>query len=75
MLIPEKNPFAVLIEEANYTDFLDELARRADITHVFLVTDSEDAFHEMAQTIKARYVIQLYRDYLENFMINKGGMK
>jgi hypothetical protein len=72
---------------------------RNDLTHVFLVTDSDEAFQEMAQQITAGkscrrsriskhgdekaiqtmerqinipQVIQLYRDYLENFVINKG---
>jgi adenine-specific DNA-methyltransferase len=45
---------------------------RDDITHVFLVTDSEEAFQEMAAQLNTPQVIQLYRDYLENFMINKG---
>ncbi|MDQ5910583.1 MAG: site-specific DNA-methyltransferase, partial [Pseudomonadota bacterium] len=40
--------------------------------HVYLVTDSEDAFQEMARQLRVPQVIQLYRDYLENFMINKG---
>jgi adenine-specific DNA-methyltransferase len=72
MLIPELNPFAVLIDEACFPQFAKEIESRSDITHVFLITDSEDAFHEMAENILAPHVIQLYRDYLENFMINKG---
>ena len=71
-MIPEKNPFAVLVDETKYAEFVIELEKRSDITHVFLITDSEDAFHEMAEDISAPNVIQLYRDYLENFMINKG---
>ncbi|HMU33118.1 MAG TPA: DNA methyltransferase [Pyrinomonadaceae bacterium] len=71
-LIPEKNPFAVLVDETKYSEFVIELEKRADLTHVFLITDSEDAFHDMAENVAASNVIQLYRDYLENFMINKG---
>jgi adenine-specific DNA-methyltransferase len=72
MLIPEKNPFAVLNDESNYTNFQEAIKKRIDLTHVFLVTDSEDSFHEMAADISVPHVVQLYRDYLENFMINKG---
>ncbi|MEJ7622611.1 MAG: DNA methyltransferase [Pyrinomonadaceae bacterium] len=72
MLIPDKNPFAVLVDESKYREFLTAIESRNDLTHVFLVTDSEDAFHEMASEIAAPNVIQLYRDYLENFMINRG---
>ena len=46
---------------------------RTDLTHVFLVTDSEEAFQEMASQIKVPQVTQLYKDYIENFAINKGG--
>jgi adenine-specific DNA-methyltransferase len=72
MLIPMHNPFAVLIDETHFAAFLDALAERNDVTHVFLVTDSEEAFREMASQVTAPNVVQLYSDYLENFMINKG---
>lgn len=72
MLIPPANPFAVLVDERRFAAFLEALAARPDLTHVFLVTDSEDAFQEMAARVQAPHVIQLYRDYLENFMINRG---
>ena len=72
MLIPEHNPFAILLNESHLARFSKEVARRKDITHVFLVTDSEEAFREMAVQLPVPHPIQLYRDYLENFMINKG---
>ncbi len=72
MLIPAGNPFAVLVDERRFADFLQAIAPRPDLTHIFLVTDSEDAFQEMAAQVAAPHVIQLYRDYLENFMINRG---
>jgi len=72
MVIPEHNPFAVLVEENRFADFAAELEGRNDLTHAYLVTDSEEAFQEMAGQLKEPNVIQLYRDYLENFVINKG---
>jgi adenine-specific DNA-methyltransferase len=72
MLIPAANPFAVLVDETRFADFLEAVSGRSDLTHLFLVTDSEDAFREMAEQLAAPHVIQLYRDYLENFMINRG---
>ena len=72
LLIPAANPFAVLVDETRFADFLEAVSGRSDITHLFLVTDSEDAFREMAEQLAAPHVIQLYRDYLENFMINRG---
>ena len=71
-VIPEHNPFAVLVQEARFADFAAELEGRDDLTHVYLVTDSEEAFQEMAGRLKVPNVIQIYRDYLENFAINKG---
>lgn len=72
MLIPSKNPFAVLIDEAKFADFVEALHHRGDVTHVFLVTDSQEAYQEMASQLNVSNVFQLYRDYLENFMINRG---
>lgn len=72
IVIPEHNPFAVLVEDTRFADFATELEGRDDLTHAYLVTDSEEAFQEMARQLKVPNVIQLYRDYLENFVINKG---
>jgi adenine-specific DNA-methyltransferase len=72
MLLPAQNSFAVLLDETCFADFQTALAAREGISHVFLVTDSEEAFQEMAPQLNAPHVIQLYRDYLENFAINRG---
>lgn len=72
VLLPEQNPFAVLVDETRFADFKIALAAREDITHIFLITDSQEAFQEMAAQLTAPNVIQLYRDYLENFTINRG---
>ena len=55
-----------------FAEFSKLLAKRKDLSHVFLVTDSHEAFEEMAAKVKVSTVIQLYRDYLENFLINRG---
>lgn len=72
MVIPEHNPFAILVNETRFADFVAELEGRSDLTHAYVVTDSEEAFQEMAGQLIVPNVIQLYRDYLENFVINKG---
>ncbi len=75
MLLPVQNPFAVLLDETRFADFQIALAQRESsmpITHLFLVTDSAEAFQEMAAQLTAPHIIQLYRDYLENFTINQG---
>ncbi|MEI6414655.1 MAG: site-specific DNA-methyltransferase [Pseudomonadota bacterium] len=71
MVIPEHNHFAVLVKEAAFAVFAAKFEGRDDLTHAYLVTDSEEAFQEMAGQLKVPNVIQLNRDYLENFVINK----
>ena len=68
---PKDCPFCVLLREDWYKEFAAKLADRPDITHVFLVTDSVEAFHEMAASIdRPRRCVQLYKSYLDNFKIN-----
>ena len=70
MLIPESSNFAVLIDERYFGAFLAEIEARPDIEYVYLVTNSEDAYREMGSWIRTRNVTQLYRDYIDNFVIN-----
>lgn len=68
---PKGCPFAVLLQEDFFKEFAAKLSERADITHVFLVTDSVEAFHEMLSDVgKERRCVQLYKSYLDNFKIN-----
>lgn len=68
---PAANPFAVLLKEDYYRDFLTKVATRPDITHLFLVTDSTDSFNEMAIGAGPKYTcLQLYRSYLDTFRVN-----
>lgn len=75
MLLPPSNSFAVLLDERQFNAFLTKVAERTDLTHVFLITDSPEAFAEMAGAVSnacsQAQVVQLYRDYLENFLINR----
>lgn len=70
MLIPESSNFAVLIDERYFGAFLAQIEARPDIEYVYLVTNSEDAYREMGARIRTRNVTQLYRDYIDNFVIN-----
>jgi adenine-specific DNA-methyltransferase len=72
MLLPEHNRFAVLLDETRFPDFVTKVKAKEDVTHIYLVTDSEEAFQEMAAQLSIPNVVQLYRDYLENFVINMG---
>ena len=69
--IPKNSPYAVLIKEEAFGDFKRELKHRPDITHVFLVTDSEEAYHEMLADLPGLPKTKmLYKSYLDNFRIN-----
>jgi hypothetical protein len=56
---------------------------RADVSHVFIVTDSDESFKAMAGEVREAVgrnipdlqMVQFYRDYPVNFMINQGGSK
>lgn len=64
-------PFAVLTDEDRFAAFRAALDGRDDITHVWLVTDSDAAFARMRDQLGARRTVgMLYRDYLRNFRIN-----
>lgn len=73
MVVPKDNFFAVLVDETYFADFLEAIKTKDGLTHVYLVTDAEEAFQEMASQINIPHVIQLYRDYIENFVINREG--
>lgn len=70
-LIPEASPFAVLMRETRFREFLAKIEGRDDLTHIFLVTNSDKAFHDMkADLAEHLTVTQLYKSYLDNFKIN-----
>lgn len=70
-LIPETNPFAVLMRETRFREFLAKIEGRDDLTHIFLVSNSDKAFHDMKADLPEHLTaIQLYKSYLDNFKIN-----
>jgi len=76
---PAGSNFAVLLDEGHLAKLLKMLAKRCGMSHVFIVTDADESFKamaaEMVETLggvnPGLQVVQLYRDYLVNFMINK----
>jgi adenine-specific DNA-methyltransferase len=68
--IPKKNTYAVLLKEAHFVPFCREVRSRKEITNVFLVTDSEDSFRDMASQLEGYETTMLYKSYLETFRIN-----
>ncbi|HEV7492169.1 DNA methyltransferase [Baekduia sp.] len=62
--------YAVLFEALLVRDFIAKLTKTDGVEHLFFVTDSEDAYAEMAEAAGPGYVTHmLYRDYLRNFRI------
>lgn len=72
MLILPENKMAVLLDEIYYAEFVEEMAKHADIQTVFIVTDSEAAYKDIIRDYADKDCYQLYRDYLDNFRINTG---
>ena len=69
MLVLPKNHFAVLVDEACYAAFAEEVRKHDTIDTVYFITNSESAYHEMAQDLGIPESYQLYRNYLDNFVI------
>lgn len=67
-------PFAVLLKPSRLSRFVNELEKRTDVSHVWVVTDSEEAFAEVSEALPSTVakVSQLYRDYLRSFKLNSG---
>jgi len=69
--IAKYSPFAVLIRETHFLDFQKKLKQFDYVTHVFLVTDSEENFMMMRRELgRGFHCLQLYKSYLETFRIN-----
>lgn len=68
MLILPQNSFAVLLDESRYAAFIEQLPPEG-INTVYFVTNSEDAFHDMSLGVNHANTYQLYRDYVDNFVI------
>lgn len=69
MILPE-NKMAILVNEVVYADFEAELQKHPEIETVYIVTDSDRGYREMARSLNVEHTYQLYRDYLDNFRIN-----
>lgn len=76
---PAGGNFVVLLEESRLARLMKALKGHTSLSHVFIVTDSDESFKAMTTEVREAVgranpdlqVVQLYRDYLVNFMINK----
>ena len=71
MLIVPESGFAVLTDETQFGKFAEQLEQHKDIGMVFIVTDSATGFTYMNNELAGRQVVQLYKNYLDNFTINQ----
>jgi adenine-specific DNA-methyltransferase len=64
--LPAHSPYAVLFDPSGLPDLLPALEVRPDISHVFVVADSAEAFSLVCTDLPRRIEpVRLYRDYLE----------
>jgi adenine-specific DNA-methyltransferase len=71
MLIAPRGQYAILLREERFRQFRKAIETLPEITHVWIVTDSEDGFAEMRSALPMGLnVSMLYRDYLRNFKIS-----
>jgi adenine-specific DNA-methyltransferase len=77
MLFFKSCPFAVLVEESAIGVFLTKLEERPDVDWAFIVTNDQDSFSRMwewlPERIPAGQRIHLWRNYVDNFLINVVG--
>jgi len=72
-LLPEDSTYGVLTRESRFRAFRAALEQRPDVSHVWLVTDSEQAYAEMCAALPPdKRVAMLYRDYLRHFRVRVG---
>lgn len=69
MLILPQNGFAILVDETKFAEFTQKLSEENNIHVVYFVTNSEEAFREMTAGVKINNTHQLYRDYIDNFVL------
>ncbi len=63
--------YAVLFEIDQWREFVNDVADRSDLRHIFVVTDSESTFQQVIGELpRPLGCTQLYEDYLHNFQIN-----
>lgn len=71
MAIPKDSNFGVLFDESAIREFATKLRKNKTVTHVYLITDSQESFAEMRALLRPGLdVSMLYRDYLRSFTIN-----
>lgn len=72
MMILPNNGFAILTDESKSSAFVEKITQDPTITTVFIVTDSDIGYKNIVSKLDVNLrTYQLYRDYLDNFSINR----
>lgn len=69
--VAERAGYAILFDDSSLKELEQTLDGRDDVMHVFVVTDSEEAFVDARDRVgHGRRCSMIYRDYLRTFRIN-----
>lgn len=61
----------MLFNAARWRDFVDAVKNHADVTHAFIITDSDAVYQQVVSELPSQIEsTQLYGDYLHTFQIN-----
>jgi len=69
MLILPENHIAILVDDTCFKEFEESVKKEDQIDTLYFITDFEGAFKDMASAFPGKSAYQLYRDYIENFVI------
>lgn len=72
MIILPQNGFAVLINEASFSRFKNEIEQSPEIQTVFISTDYDANYRAMVKDLNVKTTYQLFGDYLNHFRLNRG---
>ena len=73
-VLPTDCRYGILFNIDAWRQFVEAVTERQDVTHTFIVTDSEAAFQQVYAELPTNVVsTQLYSDYLHTFEINTRG--
>ena len=72
MLVYPDSRFAILVNEAAFSTFVEELREHPEIRTVFLATDYDVNYRAMVKNLNVDNTFQLYRDYLDHFRLIRG---
>lgn len=68
--LPPDTRYGVCFRDSAFGGFCEALNARPDVTHAYLVTNSEDAYTQMRAALPPRLTThRLYRDYLRSFRL------